>query len=76
MSGLDRPEEAAWAAQTFGLAPEAAATFSRLPMGQCVMKRGGAPEVQVQVVRSRWEAAMTNTDTPMSAAVAAGPQAP
>lgn len=74
--GLERPKEAAWATQTFGLAPETAATITRLPMGQCVMKRGGAPEVQVQVVRSRWEAAITNTDTAMSAAVAAGIQPP
>lgn len=66
--GQDRPEEAAWAVRTFGLAPETAATITRLPTGQCVMKRGTAPEVQVQVVRSRWEAQMTNTDGAMAAA--------
>jgi len=67
-----RPQDAEWAVRTFGLEPDTAETVTGLPQGQCILKRAHLPETQVQIVRSRWEAGLTDTDTAMSAAAAPG----
>src|SRR5690606_23320252 len=58
----DRPEDAAWCQQTFGFAPEVAATIERLRDGHFIFKYGSHPETHVQHIRSVWETEITNTD--------------
>lgn len=62
----DRRDDAAWATTTFNLAPETTDTLMSLPVGHCVMKIGARPEIQLQHVRSRWEAEVTNTDAALA----------
>lgn len=65
-----RPEDARWAQETFGFAPETAATIERLRDGHFIFKYGAHAETHVQHIRSHWETNVTNTDE----ALATGPQ--
>ena len=64
-----RPEDAQWCTQTFGLAPETAETIEKLRDGHYIFKYGSHPETHVQHILSDWEAAITNTDEALAAAV-------
>lgn len=66
----DRPEDAAWCQQTFGFAPEVAATVEKLRDGHFIFKYGSHPETHVQHIRSAWETEITNTDEALAAAAA------
>jgi len=57
-----RPEDAIWAQETFGLAPETAETIEKLHDGHYIFKYGSHPETHVQHILSAWEADVTNTD--------------
>lgn len=57
-----RPEDARWAQETFGLAPESAHTIENLADGHFIFKYSSEPETTVQHIRSPWEIRMTNTD--------------
>jgi len=70
--GLGRPEDARWAQETFGLAPETSATIENLGSGFFVFKYGSNPETMAQHIRSPWEVSMTNTDTGLAAGNRAG----
>jgi len=59
---LSRPEDARWAQETFGLAPETARTIERLADGNFIFKYGSHPETTARHIRSRWERELTNTD--------------
>jgi hypothetical protein len=62
----DRPEDARWVQETFNLAPDTADLLMNLRPGHCIFKYGSNPETHMRHLRSRWEAAVTNTDTGMA----------
>ena len=62
----DRPEDARWVTETFGLNPDAAETLMNLEPGHCVFKYGSNPATHMRHVRSEWETAVTNTDEGMA----------
>jgi hypothetical protein len=62
----DRPEDARWVQDTFNLAPDTADLLMNLNPGHCIFKYGSNPETHMRHVRSRWEAAVTNTDAGMA----------
>ncbi|AXH34770.1 ATP/GTP-binding protein [Humibacter sp. BT305] len=65
-----RPEDALWAQQTFGLAPETARTIETLRDGHYIFKYGSHPETHVQHIRSPWEKQITDTDEGLAVAAA------
>jgi len=66
----DRPEDARWVTDTFGLNPDAAETLMNLDPGHCVFKYGSNPATHMRHVRSAWETAVTNTDEGMAGGAA------
>ncbi len=62
----DRPEDARWVQETFGLAPDTTDLLMNLNPGHCIFKYGSNPETHMQHIRSDWEAAVTNTDEGMA----------
>jgi len=64
-----RNEDANWAVNTFGFAPESANTLMALRPGHLMFKYGSNPETHMQHVRSTWETEVTNTDSALAAAV-------
>ncbi|HAQ9610226.1 TPA: ATP/GTP-binding protein [Enterococcus faecium] len=62
----DRPEDARWVQETFGLAPDTTDLLMNLNPGHCIFKYGSNPETHMQHLRSDWEAAVTNTDEGMA----------
>lgn len=62
-----RTEDAAWAVNTFGFAPETADTLTRLRPGNCVFKYAANPETHIQHIRSTWETQVTDTDSALAA---------
>lgn len=65
-----RPEDARWAQQTFGFAPETARTIETLRDGHYIFKYGSHPETHVQHIRSPWEKQITDTDEGLAVATA------
>ncbi|WP_288451273.1 ATP/GTP-binding protein [uncultured Microbacterium sp.] len=61
----DRPEDAAWAVNTFDFEPSTAEVLQQLAPGHFIFKYGSQPEVHVQHVRSEWERELTDTDDAM-----------
>lgn len=66
----DRLEDALWAQETFGFAPDTADVLMNLNPGNCVFKYASNPETHVQHIRSDWEEAVTDTDEGMAGAAA------
>ena len=66
----DRLEDALWAQETFGFAPDTADVLMNLNPGNCVFKYASNPETHIQHIRSDWEEAVTDTDEGMAGAAA------
>lgn len=63
-----RSEDAEWVREAFDLDPESARTLEHLETGQAVFKFSDRPETRLEVIRSRWEEQMTNTDEGLAGA--------